>query len=144
MSSSARSGGVLCLDVGTKKHGFASCDALRLSTQPIEPFRCPPNSPELLAHIAQLLSDRDIGTLLLGLPLHADGTEGPQCKIVRELGARLAKHFPDLELDYQDEHLSTRAAEQWLAESDLSKAERKRWRDSAAAVLVLRDWLGAR
>lgn len=133
---------MLCLDVGTKKHGLATCDALRLSTQPLDPLRCAPSAPQLLEHLESLLAERDIGTLLLGLPLHADGSEGPQCQVVRELGARLAKRFPQLELAYQNEHLSTRAAEQWLAESDLSKAQRKHWRDSAAALIVLRDYLG--
>lgn len=136
-------GGVLCLDVGTKKQGFASCDALRLSTQPLEPARIDVDDPALLDHVAGLLEQRDVRTILLGLPRNADGSEGPQCEVVRRLGTRLDQRFPGVSVDYHDEHLTSRAAEQWLAESDLSKAERKRWRDSAAAVLILRDWLGS-
>ncbi len=134
--------GVLCIDLGTKKHGFATADRTRLATQPLEALRAAPTSEAFFQHIEALLAEREVGTLLLGLPRNADGSEGPQCVLVRKCAQELSKRFPMLRIELHDEHLTTKAAQDWLVESELTKQDRKRWRDSAAALLILRDWLG--
>ena len=141
MSPERPPGGVLAIDLGSKKHGFASADPTGISTQPLDPLREPPDSEDFLAHVERLVSERDVSVLLLGLPLNDDGTESPQCALVHRTADLLRERLPQLALVLHDEHLTTKAAEDWLRESDLTREQRHRWKDSAAALLLLRDWL---
>jgi len=90
VSPARRAGAVIAIDHGTKKTGFAVADALRITTEPLEPFRGPGDSEGLLDHIAGLLAERDVSTLLVGLPRLASGDEGPRAAGVRAFSAKLA------------------------------------------------------
>jgi putative Holliday junction resolvase len=139
----AKPRGVLAIDHGTKRAGFAAVDALRLVPVPLEAWRGPGGEPALLDRIAELLGERDVGTLLVGLPLDMDGGEGPRAKDVRAFAARLGKQFSDQEIVFHDERLSTKSAEELLRETDLSPEDRRARRDSISALVILRDWIAA-
>jgi len=106
--------GVLAIDVGTKRTGFAVSDALRIAAQPLEGLLAGEDAPELLEHVARLLAERDVDTLLVGLPRDMDGGEGARAAAVRRFAARLAARFPGLRLVLWDERLTTKAAEELL------------------------------
>ncbi|MFN0007241.1 MAG: Holliday junction resolvase RuvX [Planctomycetota bacterium] len=136
-------GGVLAIDHGTKRAGFAVVDALRLVPVPLEAWRGPGGEPALFDRIQELLGDRDVATLLVGLPLDMDGGEGGRAKEVRAFAARLAARFPGVDVVFHDERLSTKSAEELLRETDLSPEERRARRDSISALVILRDWIAA-
>ena len=104
-------GGVLAIDFGDRKSGFASVDALRIAPQALDPQRIAGDAPELLSHIEALLAERSIDTLLVGLPLHADGSAGERAQATRAFARRLQQHFPRLSVQLHDEHLTTKEAE---------------------------------
>ncbi|MCY2960388.1 MAG: Holliday junction resolvase RuvX [Planctomycetota bacterium] len=133
--------GVLAIDHGTKRTGFAAVDPLRIAPVPLDAFSGTGDGPELLAHIAKLLDERTIGILLVGLPRHADGSEGVRAADVRAFAARLATRFPDLPVVLHDEHLTTKAAEELLRDAGTRRADWKGRRDSLSALVLLRDWL---
>src|SRR5262249_2783345 len=93
--------------------------------------------PALLEHVGRLLSERDVSTLLLGLPLDMKGSEGSRAAEVRAFGARLAARFPDVEVVLHDERLTTKAAEEMLRDMQLGRGGR---RDSFSALVLLKDW----
>jgi putative Holliday junction resolvase len=126
-----------------KRSGFAAVDPARIAPVPLEAWRGPGGEAELIDHIARLLQERDIGTLLLGFPLDMDGGEGRRAGEVREFARHLEARFPGCEIVFQDERLSTKAAEELLRETDLSPRERRARRDSISALVILRDWLAA-
>jgi len=133
--------GVLAIDHGTKRTGFAAVDALRIAAVPLDAFHGPGDGPELLAHVARLLAERTIGVLLVGLPRHADGSEGVRAAEVRAFALRLAARFPELAVVFHDEHLTTKAAEDLLRDAGTRRADWKGRRDSLSALVLLRDWL---
>jgi putative Holliday junction resolvase len=135
--------GVLAIDHGTKRAGFAVVDALRIAPVPLSAWRGPGGEPALFDHIATLLEERDISRILVGLPLDMDGGEGPRVKEVRAFAARLGARFPGREIVFHDERLSTKSAEELLRETDLSPEERRARRDSISALVILRDWIAA-
>jgi len=139
----AKPGGVLAVDHGTKRAGFAVVDALRIAPVPLSAWRGPGGEPGLLDHVAVLLGERDISSILVGLPLDMDGGEGPRAREVRAFAARLGARFPDLEIVVHDERLSTKSAEELLRETDLAPEERRARRDSISALVILRDWIAA-
>lgn len=138
----ARSG-VLAIDHGTKRTGFAYVDPLRLAPVPLDAFEGPGSGPQLLAHVERLLGERDVGLFVLGLPCSMDGSEGPRAADVRAFALRLRERHPRLEVVLHDERLTTKAAEDLLRDAQVPPRERKRLRDSLAALVLLRDWLDA-
>jgi putative Holliday junction resolvase len=73
-----------------------------------------------------------------------DGTEGPRAKLVREFAAELAAQlprFPRVEIAFQDERLSSFAAEERLARTGRTHGEKKALRDALAACAILEDYL---
>jgi putative Holliday junction resolvase len=135
------SSGVLAIDHGTQRTGFAAVDPLRIAAVPLDAFVGAGDGPELLAHVARLLDERSVGVLLVGLPRNADGTEGVRAAEVRTFATRLAARFPARAVLFHDEHLTTKAAEELMREAGIRRADRKLRRDSLSALVLLRDWL---
>jgi putative holliday junction resolvase len=134
---------VLAIDHGTKRCGFALTDALRITTQPLDPFRGAGDSPQLLDAIAALLRERDVEAFLLGMPFNMDGTSGPRASDVQRFRAALEQRFPSVRVIPYDERLTTKAAEELLREAGHRGAEARARRDSWSALVLLRDWLAS-
>jgi len=135
--------GAIGVDPGERRTGFAATDALRISTTALETWHGAPDDPGLLAHLARLLDERDAGTLVVGLPLNMDGSEGPRAAAVRELIASLRGRFPELTVVAQDERLTTKEAEEWMRDAGVHVADRRGMRDAYSAMVILRDWVAA-
>ncbi|MHC4768919.1 MAG: Holliday junction resolvase RuvX, partial [Planctomycetota bacterium] len=75
-------------------------------------------------------------------PLNMDGTEGPRAKRVRDLGRQLGQRT-DRPIHYQDERLTSFAADAQMAGSGRTHREKKELRDALAAAEILRDFLQA-
>ena len=132
----------LAIDLGERRTGLAVADPLRVTCQPLAAWAGDPAGAGLLDHLAALLAERDVGTFVLGLPLHMDGSEGQRAASARAFAARLAERFPAVRVVLQDERLTTKAAEDLLREQGLARwQDRKRLRDSASAAVLLRDWI---
>jgi putative Holliday junction resolvase len=136
-----RPGAVLAIDHGTKRTGFAVADALRISTRALEPWDSSRARTSLLDHVAALLEERTVATMLVGLPLNMDGSAGPRANDVRAFVTSLAARFPSVEILTVDERLSTKAAEDLLRESGHHGAARKKRIDSWSALVILRAWI---
>jgi putative Holliday junction resolvase len=65
-----------------------------------------------------------------------DDTEGPQVKSVRKFADELSKSI-DIPIHFQDERLTTFAADEKLDMTDLSAGRKKQWRDAIAAADIL-------
>jgi putative Holliday junction resolvase len=141
--SAARRAGVIAIDHGTKRTGFAVVDGLRITSQPLDVFHGPGDGTALLAHVAKLVEERDVDTFLVGLPLNIDGTAGARCDDVKRFSAALAARFPRMRVVHYDERLTTKAADEMLVESGHTGEARKARRDSWSALVLLRDWLAS-
>jgi len=91
--------------------------------------------------LARMLAREGVSRVVVGLPALPSGDEGEQAARTRAFGERLERH--GLEVVYWDERLSS-----WQASSDLAAAGRRPARasgelDSAAARVILQDYLDA-
>lgn len=143
MSTPLPPGSVIAIDHGTARTGFAVADALRLAIEPLEVFHGKGDGEPLVEHIVRLVAERTVAALLVGLPLHADGSEGGRAKDVRAFCARLAARLPGTRILYWDEHLTTKEAESRLVEAGHTGAQRKARKDSWSALVLLEDWMRA-
>jgi putative Holliday junction resolvase len=132
---------VLAIDYGERKCGFASTDALRLSLEALKPLRHEGREEHLFAHIAGLLAERDVATLLVGVPLQAEGGSGQRARVTREFARRLQERFPALEVREWDERWTTKEAETRLRDLGRRGRGAREARDSWSALVLLEDWL---
>jgi putative Holliday junction resolvase len=137
--------GTLALDPGTKRIGVAASDPLGISVKPL-PFI--PAKPEdaALRKIAAVVAEREAHTIVIGLPINMDGTEGPAARSAREFADKLRAALPSPapEIVLWDESLTTDEAEKRLMERGLSHRERKQLIDSLSAAILLKSWLDSR
>jgi len=136
-------GGVLAIDYGTKKCGFAATDALRIAREPLGVLRHGGREESLFTHLARLLAERDVATVVVGVPLDPDGGSGPQARTTAEFVARLRARFPALDVRVWDERLTTKEAESRLRERGWTGRAIRAERDAWSALVLLEDWLSA-
>jgi putative Holliday junction resolvase len=132
-------GRLLALDVGTKRVGVAVSDELRLTVRPL-PALARTNWKRLLREVSELCEQFDVEKVVVGLPLRLDGGEGEAAtearRFARNLGLSLRRAVV-----LQDERLTSKEAEGALRGEGLSEREVKARVDSAAAAIILRDYL---
>lgn len=131
---------VLGIDHGSRRIGVAIGDTETgmAFARGAMPFR---SAAKAVDAIRRLASEEGASLVVLGIPYGRDGDEGPQAAIVRGFGDRLVG--AGLEVVYEDERLSS-----WAAGEALSIAGRHPTRgsgelDSAAARLILQQYLDA-
>ena len=127
------------LDLGTKTIGVAVSDGLRLTATPIETIKRVKFTADA-AQLTDMITKRDIGGIILGLPRNMDGSEGPRCQSTRAF-ARNFGRICDLPIGFWDERLSTVAAEKALLEADTSRKRRAEVIDHVAASYILQGAL---
>jgi putative holliday junction resolvase len=133
------SGRALALDLGAKRVGVAVSDELRLSVRALAPLRGT-NWKQLLRALTGLCEEFDVREVVLGLPLRLDGSEGDAAKEVRNVARKLELSLR-LPVVFQDERLTSRAAEAALRRAGLDEREVFAKADSEAAAIILRDYL---
>ncbi len=133
-------GRILAMDVGKKRIGLALSDILRVTAQGLPTFERGRIRDDL-AHLRDLIVEREISLLLIGKPLHMSGDESRQSEYTREFAGRLSQ-FAKIPLVYWDERLTSAEAERMLKQAGASLAQRKKAVDRLAAVLLLESYLG--
>ncbi|MEM6890516.1 MAG: Holliday junction resolvase RuvX [Pseudomonadota bacterium] len=129
------------LDLGTATIGIAVSDTLVSVASPLETIRRRKFGQDAQA-LTDVLTAREIGGLVLGLPRNMDGTEGPRCQATRAFARNLAARADfALPLTFWDERLSTVAAERALLEADTSRKRRAEVIDHVAAAYILQGAL---
>lgn len=132
----------LGLDVGTKRIGVAVSDPSGRIATPVETVEAHPRSQAVLRIVA-IANDRGVDTLVVGLPLTLEGTEGGAVRRTRDLVRGVMERL-DVELVEWDERLTSVAAERSLIHADVRREKRKEVIDQVAATLILQAYLDSR
>lgn len=127
------------LDLGEKTIGVAVSDPLELIAHGVEVIRRQ-NRKKDLARLAEIVRERGVTLVVLGLPRHMNGTLGQRAEETLAFARELEKYL-QIPVVTQDERLSTVAAEKALLEADLSRRRRRAVIDMTAAVLILQAYL---
>jgi putative Holliday junction resolvase len=131
---------LLGLDVGSKTIGVAVSDLTRQVATPLQTIARTRLRADL-ERLEAIIAGRDIGGVVVGLPVSMHGEEGPRCQSVRQFAADVARHT-GLPVAFWDERLSTRAVERMLIdEADVSRRRRKQVIDRLAAAYILQGAL---
>jgi putative Holliday junction resolvase len=136
---------ILGLDLGTKTIGMAISDSSLTVASPLDTLKRGKFRADA-ERLRQVTEERQVGALVIGLPLNMDGSEGPRCQSVRQFAKNLLECF-ESEIAFWDERLSTAAVTRTLLEADASRRRRSELVDKLAASYILQgtlDWLKRR
>ena len=131
----------IALDVGDRRIGVAVSDPTGLLARPLTVIQRRSNLIDS-AEVRRLADENAADTVVVGLPLGADGEIGPQARKTLAFARYLRRHVP-IRIETWDERLSTRDAQDELLAQGVRRARRHAMLDSAAAAVILDDWLMA-
>ena len=127
---------LLGFDFGTQRIGVAVGQSITGTATALCTVNARNKRPDW-DRISELIDDWHPDALVVGLPLHADGSDSGTTKAVRKFAQRLGERSR-LPVHIMDERLSSHAAKQ-LQNQD--KAGRKADIDAIAAMIILQNWL---
>ena len=129
----------MALDVGSRNVGVAVTDPLKLTARPLTTLQRRDLEADVEA-LRDLMQLHAVERLIVGLPLHLSGERSPTLDGIEPLVKRVQETTSIL-VEWMDERLSTKEAEQLMKELGLSQTERRRKRNEFAAALILKWYL---
>ncbi|HKS36454.1 MAG TPA: Holliday junction resolvase RuvX [Verrucomicrobiae bacterium] len=133
---------ILALDHGTKRIGVAVSDELKMIAQPLEFILAEPFA-DFLARLKELIREKQVELIVVGMPRNMDGSYGPAALKVQDFVAALKTAVP-IPLQTLDERLTSVQANRFLIEGGVRREKRKEKVDKMAAAILLQSYLDSR
>ena len=130
---------ILALDHGTVRIGVAVSDELKLIATPLEYIPAEPFAA-FLVRLKEILRDKEVELILIGMPRNMNGSYGPAALKVQEFVAVLNSALT-VPIKLWDERLTSTQANRFLIEGGVRRADRKQKVDKAAAAILLQSYL---
>ncbi len=136
---------IMGLDFGSKTVGVAVSDSLFVTAQGVEIIRRKEENKlrQTLARIEELITEYEVGEIVLGLPKNMNATEGARVDLTMEFKEKLERRT-GLPVYMWDERLTTVAADRAMMEAGVRRENRKDYVDMIAASLILQGYLDRR
>ena len=129
----------LGLDVGDKRIGVALSDPQGLLASPLTIINRRDETADIKA-ITDIVSQHQVGQIIVGLPRSMDGSLGQQAEKVKTFTQKLCSHT-DVPVEFRDERLTTVSAKRLMQAVKTPKNRRKALDDAIAAALILQGYL---
>ena len=119
--------------------GIAISDELKMIAQPLEYIPAEPFA-DFLARLKELLRQKEVELILVGLPRNMNGSYGPAAIKVQDFVASLKREVP-VPIKTWDERLTSAQANRFLIEGNVRREQRKEKVDKMAAAILLQSYL---
>lgn len=139
--------GIIGIDVGTKRIGLALASPDRGFAIPLGVITRG-NTPTDYEKVLEEVESREVGVIVVGMPISMNGRNGPQAKEVRKFIDNLASRT-EAKIVSWDERLSTVEGDRRLREArgnrkrKLTQRREEPFRDAVAATVILQAYLDA-
>lgn len=130
---------LMSLDIGDRRIGVALSDPQQIVARGIRVIHRRSHQADL-ALISSLVTEHEVEKVVVGHPLHSDGTAGEQASKV-EIYAKELHQVLDVPVVLWDEGYSTVRAREAMIEAGRKKKERRERIDAVAAAAILQDYL---
>lgn len=130
---------IMGIDYGEKRFGIALSDPLGITAQGLPTIERT-SIQEDIKKIINIIQEKEVQEIVLGLPKHLNNTLGDKAKEVLNFIDTLKKHI-NIPIKTFDERFSTVRANRAMLEGDLSRKKRKERVDMIAAQLILQGYL---
>jgi putative Holliday junction resolvase len=119
--------------------GIAISDELQMIAQPVEFIAAEPFA-EFLARLKELLRQKEVELVVVGMPRNMDGSYGPAALKVQDFVAAL-RNAVTIPIRTWDERLTSVQANRFLIEGNVRREKRKEKVDKMAAAILLQSYL---
>lgn len=135
---------VVALDLGRRRIGVALSDAEGMGAYPLGTIERSSLKRDLDA-LNAMLQGRHLETIVVGLPVNMDGSEGAPARAARTYGERVAEALK-VKVEMFDERLTSFEAEERLKAMPVRRGSKRAANsiDAIAATVILEGWLQAR
>ncbi len=130
---------ILALDHGTKRIGVAISDEMQMIALPLEFILAEPFA-DFLLRLKEIIREKEVDQILVGLPRNMDGSYGPAALKVQEFVAVL-KETIAIPIKLWDERLTSAQANRFLIQTEMRRDKRKQKVDETAAAILLQSYL---
>lgn len=130
------------IDFGKARIGIALSDPLSIIASPFQTY-VRVSFEKDLKYLSNLIKEKNIDTVVFGLPLQMDGEEGQMAKDTRFFADSLKEHN-NVKIVFEDERLTSVEAEELLIKANVKRKERKMLIDKIAAQIILEQYLERR
>ncbi|HXX41278.1 MAG TPA: Holliday junction resolvase RuvX [Chthoniobacterales bacterium] len=128
---------ILGIDFGQARIGLAISDELRFLAHPLQTI---PSNSSSVNKIAEIVRDRRVEIVVVGIPRHMSGKVGAAANAALEFTDRLRAQLR-CPVETWDERLSTVAAERALREAGRKTHQTRQVVDQVAAQMILQSYL---
>ncbi|HUV57550.1 MAG TPA: Holliday junction resolvase RuvX [Acidimicrobiales bacterium] len=132
---------LLGIDPGSRRCGIAISDSAQTMAFPRDALA---NDEHLLDRLAALMTEESVGGVIVGRPVALSGNETASTEAADGLYEALLRHFAEMPVEQWDERLTTREAQRALSGAGIKTRDHRERIDSAAAVILLQNYLDAR
>lgn len=130
-------GARLAVDVGSVRVGLAASDPDGLVASPVETVPRDVARGQDVRRIAELVEERAVAVVYVGLPRHLSGRESSSSGVARTYAGELASAVAPVPVRLVDERMSTVSAHQALHAAGRPGRRHRSVVDQAAAVVIL-------
>lgn len=130
---------IIGLDIGKARLGVSSCDELEILATGLTTIYSQSLTKDVLK-VVEIVNTYKVNTLVVGLPLQMDGTEGEMAKYVHLFCEKLLQNI-DVKIILVDERLSSVQADEYLHMANTKKNKKKGVLDQVAASIILQSYL---
>lgn len=129
----------LGIDFGTARIGIALSDEMKMIATPFDVYRAK-NTEEDYEYFDNLIKDKNVDTIVIGLPKNMKGEEQEIAEKARNFGDNLKK-ITGKPVIYIDERLTSVFAERIMIEANMKWQDRKKIVDKLSAATILQNYL---
>lgn len=129
----------MALDYGEVRIGIAFSDIMNIIANGYETYTRKDLDSDL-QYLASLCKEKEVDTIVIGLPVNMDGTEGERAIKTREFAEKLST-ITQLPIKFLDERLTSVSAEKMLIEASVRREKRKQVIDKISATIILQNYL---
>ena len=127
------------IDFGDARVGIALSDPLGMMAQGYGTLKND-GTDKLFSDIQDIIKEKEVTTIVVGLPKNMDGTEGFRSEATKVFAEKL-KAYTDAEIVFSDERLTTVSAHGFLSEMNVRGKKRKGAVDTLSAALILETYM---
>ncbi|MBO5333788.1 MAG: Holliday junction resolvase RuvX [Clostridia bacterium] len=132
---------IMSVDFGDVRTGIAVCDKMQILASPVCVIT-EKDREKLADKIKDLAIERKVERICVGVPQNMDGSYGFRSDACKEFGA-LLNEKTGIQVDFQNERLTTVSAHNILNTMDVRGKKRKAVVDAVSAVLILEDYMNS-
>lgn len=128
------------LDISNRAVGVSLSDELNILASPLKTIKRERGYRKVMGEIREIVSDNQIGQIIVGLPILPNGTKGDRAQECEDF-VKVLRGYVRIPIHFQDERYTTAEAKSILNDRGISGADARADVDSLAASIILQEYI---